>query len=287
MVRFDQGKGNRFRFNRVKLRLAIGVFALALMGCGEPTTSEDTAKTPAQAPSRVAQSTTTSSLPTPTTGPTTTPTTTPATTSASESPGRAPLTDLGVEPGVPIEQPAGFPVLATGEPLLLPPSGHPAALISSRVEVDSDALDVLQPYELTVIYEGDLWVVDYPGGDRLVGRDEVFLGRSGDGDWVEVEGFDWPPYGPYGDWALIQSLADSVLSDGFAVEDHERISEFETVHLRSSAAASDVWADVWVDAHGAVMRLVLDLGGDDPNRAWMVWEVLSLQPELDGPLPPD
>jgi hypothetical protein len=49
------------------------------------------------------------------------------------------------------------------------------------------------------------------------------------------------------------------------------------------------WADIWMDAHGLVVRMIIDLALEEPeysNQSWVVWDVLTLDPQDIGPLPP-
>lgn len=208
------------------------------------------------------------------------------------------LVDLGLQPGEPIDRPAGFPPLSELDPGQYgfgsePP--HPRARISSRLEfadtlreqVDPSSRDGLQ-YEITYLEGVAIW--DYPGGGREVKlRGEGgFLFLDEDGSWQASERFEWPPFGPFPEWSIVQWTAGDLVEAGLTPMGYEVVGGAETVHLRWDEAPDGAWMDIWLDSSGAVMRMVADLGGDeveDAEKAWTIWDVLTLDPSEVGPLP--
>lgn len=209
---------------------------------------------------------------------------------------RPPLVDLDLTPGQPIDEPEAFgwlssPDVSAGE--LPSPTEYPRARISSRVEI-ADALpsdpELAQLSQLTITYYDGYTIWDYPDGYREARRgsgDYMYL--NDDGAWQVSDRFEWPPFGPLPEWFDAQWIAGDLLEQEHEVEGYELLAGIETAHVRWGDAAAEQWADVWVDSSGTVVRMVLDMASneEDPlNQLWMIWDVLTLDPQDIGPLPP-
>lgn len=210
--------------------------------------------------------------------------------------GRATLADLGLVPGEPIEEPTGFDWLSDPQSLMAL-ADHPRARISSRIEI-SDELAQISDSEIeqmsliiTITYYDGYSIWDYPGGYREArreGGDYMYL--DSDGTWKVSDRFEWPPFGPLPEWTIADEYAWGLIEQGgHIVEGFEVLAGVETAHLRWAGASAERWADIWVDSSGTVIRLILDMARDDEdplNQVWMVWDVLTFDPQDIGPLPP-
>lgn len=287
-------------------RIAVLVSAIALLiGCGMPagneltgtsTTVEDSASTTADvAPSATSTvpGTSTSTTSTTTPMPSTTTTIPPSTTTVPVGGGRWSLQELGVEPGIPIEQPDDMQTLPPPPDSFSFQPPYERARISSRLEINEDAFD--QPIEgdggYTITYIPGFTIWDITDGSREVrvhGGD--FMTLNPDGSWEASDHVEWAPIGPLVEWRDAQSGYEGFHSAGFTVESYERIAGVDTAQIRWQDAPSDMWADIWVDSNGVVMRVVADFGLEDPefgdNRWWLIWDVETLDPQDIGPLPP-
>lgn len=180
--------------------------------------------------------------------------------------------------------------------MFLPP--HPKARISSRIVVADDLAESIRQnsdptfsgsYEMTITYFDSLTIFDYPDGLREVqvpGRGYLYL--AGDGTWKESDRFEWPVMGPLTGWSEAQGIAEGMVQADAVVIGYEILADTPTVHLRWAQASDEVWADVWMDATGATLRAVMDMGLSEPgqeNQMLVVWDVQSLAPEEIGPLP--
>jgi len=142
---------------------------------------------------------------------------------------------------------------------------------------------------MTITYFDNFTIYDFPYGLREVqvpGRGYLYL--ADDGTWKESDRFEWPPFGPLVDWSEAQGIADGIVQADPVVIGYEILADTPTVHLRWEEATDDVWADVWLDATGANIRTVIDMGLSEPgqeNQMLLVWDVQSLAPLDIGPLP--
>lgn len=265
---------------------------LGVVGCGVTSDNGSAATTDSTS------STSTPSSSTITLAPTTTTTETQDTSADSDV--RISLVGLGLTPGEPIERPADFPDPSDPEnPWFgLPGRSWPSeARIASRFEwADSvretmDAAEV-NSFALTITFVDGYTIWESQDGYRLVRlpEDGDYYHLNDDETWQLDDHFEWPPFFPPSDWGAAHHYADGLLETDFTVVGYELVNEGETVHIRWSEAAEGQWADAWFDDSGAVWRLVLDLGLDEPgqgSQAWMIWDVLTLEPTDIGPLPPD
>lgn len=201
--------------------------------------------------------------------------------------------------GVPIDPPEDFPSIAGLAPeafLFSPP--HPRARISSRVVVADELAESIRQtsdpnfsgsIEITITYVDSITIYDYPNGLReakMPGREYLYL--ADDGTWRESDRFEWPAIFPLTGWGEAQGIAEGMVQADPVVIGYEILADTPTVHLRWEEAGPDVWADVWLDATGAAIRAVMDMGLSEPgqeNQMLLVWDVQSLAPEEVGPLP--
>lgn len=282
--------------------LLIIPFLAGLAACGLSPTGAERSTVTAAPSTTIANTTTTSSvLESKTSQPTTTSQATTTTSAPGSDRGRlVSLADLGLQPGEPIDRPEGFPPLPELDPGRYgfgsePP--HPRARISSRLEfadtlreqIDPSSRDGLQ-YEITYLDGVTIW--DYPSGGREVKPrgDGGFLFLDEDGSWQVSDRFEWPPFGPLPEWSIVQWMAGDLVEAGLTPMGYELIAGAETVHLRWAEAPNGAWMDIWLDSSGAVMRMVVDMAGDEveaAEKAWTIWDVLTLDPSVVGPLPPD
>lgn len=277
--------------------------SLLLAACGLPG---DTVSSSTTVPDGVTTAPTTSSTVPPiasttipaattTAAPTTTTIAPAATTSTQDDDpnGRWDLEDLGVEPGVVITRPDDFHTLPPPPDSFGFVSPYLRARISSRFEGNDRALDqpISDERSITITYIPGFTIWDYEDGRREArapGGDYMTLNE--DGSWTVNDAFEWSPYGPFVVWRDAQSGYEGLLSVGVNVESYERIAGVDTAHLRWKDAPAEKWADLWVDAQGVVMRAVVDFDIEDSmsdgNMMWIIWDVLTLDPQDIGPLPP-
>ncbi len=202
----------------------------------------------------------------------------------------------GLVPGIPIERPDDFPSLSQLHTWVtsfgLP---HPRARIESSLavvegldELGASGLDTSRlDQAMTITYYDGLVIWDAPDGYRQIyipNRGTYY--PMGDGRWMEAAGFEWPVFGPLSDWPTAQAAAALVFDAGPSVVGYELVAGTPTVHL--SLAGGGESAQVWLDETGAVMRIVQDFMGPDGSSRWLgVWDVVTLAPQLQGPLPSD
>ncbi len=275
------------------------VLLLLIVACGEAAGDIQTidAKQGGPTSSSTASSTTTASSATSTMIATTT--TEVGENTQTNNPVSTVLADLGLGAGVPIDPPADFPAISDLDPerFSFPayPTPHSRGRISSRLEVgdqpgpQSDDGSWLDGYEYTITYVDNFTVWEHADGSREVRtQDGSYLYQTDDGTWRESDAFEWPPFGPLVEWSEAQYSAAGILATGSTVVGYELLADTPTVHLRWPEAPPGTWADVWLDARGAVMRIVVDVGLalGNQNEGWLVWDVLTLDPDDPDPLPP-
>lgn len=209
------------------------------------------------------------------------------------------LAELGLDAGIPINPPENFPAVSDLDPSafgFLHPTPYPRARISSRIEVVDDLAQrlgrddlLLESYGFIITYFDSFTIWDYPDGSREVKTpDRGYLVLTADGSWEESEVFEDPILGPIVGWDEVQEAAVSVVQSDLLVVGYELLAEIPTVHLRLQEVGPGVWADVWLDQKGAVIRAVFDIGGDltgSENHVWLIWDVQTLDPKDIGPLP--
>lgn len=210
------------------------------------------------------------------------------------------LVELGLDAGIPIDPPEDFPALSDLDPSafgFLHPTPYPRARISSRIELADEFAEQARQeggllsasYGFIITYYDSFTIWDYPDGLREVNApDRGYLALTEDGSWEESDDFEDPVFGPIVDWSEIQEAAASLVQLDPLVVGYELLADIPTVHLRLQEVGPDVWADMWLDQKGAVIRAVLDIGGDlagSNNQIWMVWDVQALDPKDIGPLP--
>lgn len=166
------------------------------------------------------------------------------------------------------------------------------AQIESTIAIEGDA-DVLAAMEvepgivgsMTITYFGDHVVWDHATGLREVSVAGQLLYLDDDGMWRESDEFEWPLFGALGEWAFAQSIAASCLEVGADVVGTEDVTDVPTLHIRCEVESSSL--DAWIDASGLVMKLSLvEVYGDGPFTVETHWEVVALDVEPAGPLPP-
>lgn len=197
-----------------------------------------------------------------------------------------------MELGEPIDRPDNFATL--------PPPGsspfvdipYPRARIASRIEVDEQKVKGFgDDSGVTITYIPGYTVWEYTGGFRQVAVDGGDLfSLNQDGTWTTIdEAFELPPFGPFMEWSDVNSGYEGALSVGITVVGYELVADTETAHIRVDDVRSDLWADLWVDANAVIMRAVVDFDAEEGgagNQMWLVWDVLTLDPQDIGPLPP-
>ena len=211
------------------------------------------------------------------------------------------LAELGLDAGIPIDPPEDFPALSGLDPSafgFLHPTPYQRARISSRIELSDEFAEQARQeggllsasYGFIITYYDSFTIWDYPDGSREVKtRDRGYLVLSDDGSWEESAVFEDPILGPIVGWNEVQEYAASIMQLDPLVVGYELLADIRTVHLRLQEVGPGVWADMWLDQKGAVIRAVLDIGGDlagTENQIWMVWDVQTLNPENIGALPP-
>lgn len=202
----------------------------------------------------------------------------------------------GLAPGIPIQRPDDFPSLGELHAWVasygLP---HPRARIASSLAVvggleelgsqgtDTSGLD----QSMTITYYDGLVIWDAPTGYR-----QIYIPERGtfypmeDGRWMEAAGFEWPVFGPLSDWPTAQAAAVMIFDAGPRIIGYELIAGAPTVRLQIAGGGES--AQVWLDETGAVLRIVQDFSGPDGASRWLgVWDVVTLAPQLTGPLPDD
>lgn len=212
------------------------------------------------------------------------------------------LEELGLNAGIPIDRPDDFPALSDLDPSafgFLHPTPYQRARISSRIELADEYAEQARQegrllsasYGFIITYYDSFTIWDYPDGLREVnapGRGYLVL--TEDGSWEESDDFEDPVFGPIVDWSEIQEAAASLVQLDPLIVGHELLADIPTVHFRLQEVGPEVWADMWLDQKGAVIRAVLDIGGDlagSNNQIWMIWDVQTLDPIDIGPLPPN
>jgi hypothetical protein len=223
---------------------------------------------------------------------TSTPTTTSTTIATQDESVRATLEHVGVVPGEPIDRPDDFATLPPPRDYIFDDIPHPRARIASRIEVDEQTVDgsAWNDTGVTITYVPGYTIWDYNGGFREVAVDggSVFS-LNQDGTWTIAEIDELSPFGPFMEWSDVISGYEGALSIGVEVVGYELIAGTETAHIRVEDVRSDLWADLWVDADAVVMRAIVDLDAEEDgpgNGVWLIWDVLTLDPQDIGPLPP-
>lgn len=273
------------------MRLArLTLLLVLLAGCGRPVVDAGlTEDTTAAGSSTTLADAVTSTVPVTSTS---APTTTTSTSARTGEPVRATLEDIGVVPGELIDQPDYFATLPPPRDYIFDDIPHPRARIASRIEVDEQAVggSAWNDTGVTITYVPGYTIWDYNGGFREVAVDDggVFS-LNQDGTWATTEIDEFLPFGPFMEWSDVTSGYEGALSIGVEVVGYELIAGTETAHIRVEDVRSDLWADLWVDAEAVVMRAVVDFDAEEDgpgNGVWLVWDVLTLDPEDIGPLPP-
>ncbi len=194
-------------------------------------------------------------------------------------------------PPVPIEAPPEFPTLAVLiERMQLAigvPPHHRARAVSGWAHPESDVPPfVITHYDGVTVWEDDQ-------GNRMVdpGSGEMMI-QGEDGSWeaTEFEGSARPTCSGSGRSA--QEYAWSAISEGDPVaRGHFLIVGQPTAHYSVEAPPDGFWNntiwDVWVDDDGAVLRMIVSGSRDEDGVSpLLIWNVETLEPELQGPLPP-
>lgn len=263
------------------------IAAAAIIACGVPLTetSQGVSATvpPATTPTTAAQSTSTPS------------TTTNASSTTVDHSAEIDLVELGLPSGIPVDRPQGFPsfdelIAAMADPFFRP-KPHPRARIFSGYMTGADPGQLaaagydpsLLARRVIITYFDGITVWDYAGEARAVGiPDGRLLYQAEDGSWEESEMSEWSPL-PIPMWPMARDMVAGLLESDAVVElGYEVLAETETVHLEMV----ENHTEVWLDRHGAVMRMVMDLSKPVKGLSvFMVWNVETLSPELTGPTP--
>jgi hypothetical protein len=196
-----------------------------------------------------------------------------------------------MEPPAPIEAPVGFPSLEELLPLIEVDIGelhYPRARIRSGwVSVpDGDRVKTITHYD-------DLTVLDHPGGLReVVTATGETLVQGEDGTWKDSDRFEWSVADAFWAWDAAQEWARQTIDGGAAtLQGFATVASVPTAHYTVASDGKDragtrTVTDIWVDESGAVMRLVTTMPSPDLETAYLMWDVQTLAPVLQGPLPP-
>jgi hypothetical protein len=274
------------------------VFVLLLAGCAQGDTSADTSvaastsSTTTVAPT--VDSTTTSTVAATTVTAAATTTTTIAATTTTD-----PETTATTVPHTDQVLPGSFGTIAElyrGLPSGRSwPNAQVVASLGFAVGEDDTASEVPPEWDwgsLTITYFEDLTVYDYEGGHREVRpRGGWYLVLADDGSWHEADDGEASMFAPVLEWEDVQNMARGCIEAGAEVVGLEESVGVTTLHIRCGIDGGDRGgvgsADVWIDEGGYVMRTDSEFWEEPQFGMGVRWEVIGLDVEPSGPLPPD
>ncbi len=197
--------------------------------------------------------------------------------------------ELGFVTPVPIEAPVGFPNLEQLVELIetqMRQREYPRARVVDGW-IGSDELGTH-----TITYYDNYTIRDYPGGRREVDPgDGMLLVQDDSGNWVDSDRFEFSIAEGFPDWRDVYEVLQYEVLPRFDPElvGYEMIVGVPTAHFQiaSERESGRSGTDFWVDEKGVVLRLVMSTPSQQHDgNAYLIWNVETLEPDLEGPLPP-
>lgn len=275
------------------------VSGLLAAGCGLPPETADTTPTPPP------PSTTTPTVPS--TTETVSTITLPQPREVDEPEECQTLYGLDLADPIPIDPPDGFSTVSELKELVakaIHEQPNPRGLMTHALILGADpsawgeksdeedrALGCGRVIRLT--HYDDITIWDYPEGGRQVHQpDRGYFYLGGDRAWNQIDYEEWSLWWDgFQGWFDAQWFGVEILKDDPSLIGYAMIAESETAYFRGDVfegddAASRVQAELWLDAQGAVMRMLLYFGWEGEELLTVIlWNVETLEPTLTGPLP--